>query len=311
MNTSSLLKSVFALSVRRKKHRRFELSIACAGPRPPWVNLDAAIRGRSLALGLAEDHPADHRNRNHLTVLVAFHNPGHFLDDCVESLMSQDHDRFNIVFIDDASTDGSSAALPMADPRVRVVKNATRQYAARNVHDTVVRLDEDEIVVVVDGDDRLSESDALSWIDAEYQKYDCWLTFGQFRYSHGVYGFAAPYADPAEFAQHRHLRWRATHLRTFRAGLYHRLADQDPTYSCIRDHQGNWRRSAADIALMMPLLDAAGFEKSRFCDRCLYVYNVENPNSWHHVDPQTQARNYRDIAALRPFAKLDTYKAKD
>jgi len=278
--------------------------------KPSMSELDSAVRGRSLALGCADvKGTRDGVRRNGFTIIVPFHNPGHFLDNCVESVLSQDYDRFNVVFVDDQSTDGSAKVIPFEDSRVRVTTNATRRYVTRNVHDVVCEMDEDEIIVVIDGDDWLSDCDALSWIDSIYNQQDCWLTFGQYRFSDGRYGWAAPFADASEFAQHRSLPWRASHLRTFRAGLYHRLADQDATYACMRGRDGNWWRSAADVALMMPLLDMAGFERAHFCDRCIYVYNIENPSSWFKTDRAVQAQNYDEIAALRPFAQINSYKA--
>ena len=49
---------------------------------------------------------------NKIKIIVPFYNPGKFLDRCVNSLLTQDYDNYEILFIDDCSSDGSFSKIP-------------------------------------------------------------------------------------------------------------------------------------------------------------------------------------------------------
>jgi glycosyltransferase involved in cell wall biosynthesis len=57
-----------------------------------------------------------------VTVLLAVYNGGAFLRDAVESVLAQTFTDFELLIVDDASTDDALAALP-EDPRIRVIRN--------------------------------------------------------------------------------------------------------------------------------------------------------------------------------------------
>jgi glycosyltransferase involved in cell wall biosynthesis len=276
---------------------------------PDWV-ADAAVRGRGMALDLlyARDAPAP-AAPNHIVVLTTFRNPGRFLERCVESLLAQDYDDFEVVFVDDASTDGSHRFVPEGDPRVRLVRNRRRMGGAYNLRRALARHCRPESVVAcVDGDDWLACDDALSHVDRFYREHDCWLMYSQFRLAGGGRGCSRPFASPADFGRLRD-DWRTSHLRTFRAGLFHAVAAQDPAYECLRDERGAWLDSAVDAALTFPLLELAGFDRVRYSEKVLYVYNDENPLNIHRADRPRQLENFEAVRRKRPFARVGDYRA--
>lgn len=272
---------------------------------PAWVD-EAARQGRAAALGAlypAADPPPERPNR--LVVVSAFRDAGDLLTAGVESVLGQDHERFRVVYVDDASTDGCARHVPVDDPRVRLVRRSRRRGLAANLHAVVTRLCRpDDVVVIVDGDDRLAAPDALRHVDEAYRRYGCWLTYGQFRYADGEVGFCEPFSAPRDVAFQRS-HWRTSHLKTFRAGLFHAVAGQDPRYDCLRGPDGRWLDAAVDAALMAPLVDMAGFGRVRYLDRVLYEYHDENPMSHHNRDVEAQARAFRHVWAQRPFARID------
>ena len=281
-------------------------------PTERWI-VDSAVRGRSMALAdlPAPAAPAMSRGRrNHLVVVVPFHNPGDALGRCVTSLRQQDHEDFETICIDDASTDGSRRLIA-PDPRIRIIVRPERQGLAQNLVDLLLRhCRRDDIVVCVDGDDWLTDPGALSLVDDTYRTYDCWLTFGQFEFANGDYGFSQPFASEDDFLTLREY-FRASHLRTFRAGLFHRLADQDPDFNCLKDDNGEWLTSAVDAALTCPLLEMAGFDRQRFIDRVLYHYNDEGPDHLHSSGRkrQRQIGNFECVRRKPRFRRVDQYDA--
>ncbi len=279
------------------------------GPVSGWI-ADSAIRGRSMALGdlFPVEQPRG-SSHNHLVVIVPFHNPGSALERCVRSLIEQDYENFEVLFIDDASSDGCGRYLSPDDPRFRVLRNAMPRGLVQNLIDVITRhCRAEDIIVCLDGDDWFACPDTLSQVNRAYHEHDCWVTYGQFQYVNGDYGFCQPFASPWDFQNLRRY-FRTSHLRTFRAGLFHRIADQDPNFDCFKDGTGEWITSAVDVALMCPLLEMAGFDRVRYIDRVLYVYNDENPNSIHRSARSRQIANIELISTKEPFRPIEHYVA--
>ncbi len=272
---------------------------------PAWV-ADAALRGRAMALDAMHPPLAAPMRRSRIVVVSAFHDAGDFLAASVESVLSQDYPNFRVIYVDDASTDGCGRHVPRGDPRVRRVRRRERMGLAANLRDVVTRLcDPDEVVVIVDGDDRLACADALTRVNDAYARWGCWVTWGQFRHADGSRGFSEPFTAPRDVALQRMHPWRTSHLKTFRAGLFHALAGQDPGWECLRDADGAWLTAAVDVAVMMPLIEMAGFGRARFIDHELYEYNDRNPRSHHNADRRAQLRQLEVVRARRPFARID------
>jgi glycosyltransferase involved in cell wall biosynthesis len=250
--------------------------------------------------------PSPTPRRNRIVVFTPFRDAGEFLARCMASLGEQDYGHFEVLCIDDASSDGSADAVPR-DPRFRLFRNESRAGLAANLHRAISReCRPDDIVVCLDGDDWLACPDALSFINDFYDRHGCWLMYGQFQFADGSRGFSAPFASERDFRDLRQY-FRASHIRTFRAGLFHCIARQDPNYDCLKDENGAWLKYAVDAALMHALLELAGFDKVRFNERVLYIYNDENPQNAHRAGRPEQEEWYSLLARRRPFARVDSY----
>ncbi len=243
-----------------------------------------------------------------ITVLLPFYNPGPFLAAAVESLTMQDYDSFRVVACDDASTDGSAAAIPRDDPRFTLVTNRRNSGGGLVMHRLISEhCDSDDIVVQLDGDDRLSAADTLSEVNRQYAEQNCWVLYGQYQTSSGAYGTSRPFPDRRSFDRLR-TRHAISHLRTFRAGLYHRIGEQNPGYSCMKDDAGAFVRVAMDVAIMNPLAELAGFDRVRFNDRVLYTYNVDNPRSVFRIDPDGERAMADLLRARTPLEQVTSYR---
>lgn len=96
-----------------------------------------------------------------VSVIVPVHNPGPAIEDCVASLLRQSlpPDAYEVIFVDDGSTDATPArldALAAEDPRVRVIHQENSGWAGkpRNVGIDASR---GEYVMFVDDDDHLGD----------------------------------------------------------------------------------------------------------------------------------------------------------
>jgi glycosyltransferase involved in cell wall biosynthesis len=85
-----------------------------------------------------------------VTVIVAVHNGERFLHPALESLYAQDYRPFEVVFVDDGSTDGS-AAIARSFPRIRYQHQDNQGLAA--ARNTGLARARGELVAYLDDDD--------------------------------------------------------------------------------------------------------------------------------------------------------------
>ena len=99
-----------------------------------------------------------------LSVVVPVYNVGHYLEECLDSLLGQSLVELEVIAVDDGSTDGSAAILrkrAASDRRLRVLTQANAgQGAARN---RAVAEARGEFVTFCDGDDRVP-TDAYAYL---------------------------------------------------------------------------------------------------------------------------------------------------
>jgi len=246
---------------------------------------------------------------NKIKIIIPFYNPGDFLEQCIATAMSQKYEDYKVIFVDDMSTDGSYDKLPHDNDKAIIIKNEIRKTALENIHDAIMNhCDEDDIVVLLDGDDWFPNKKVLQYVDEQYNEHDCWIMYGQASWTDGRRGFASAY-PVEEFRDVRNAPFRVSHLRTFRAGLYQSIKDQDPTFSHLKDDEGNFYRWSYDTAMMFSIMEMAGHEKTKFNDTILYIYNRDNPISEDKVNQQAQWDVHKAVSQKEPMIQIASYKS--
>jgi len=89
-----------------------------------------------------------------ISVIITTYNYGHFLPDCLESVLSQTVPPDEIVIVDDGSTDNTSEVIQpyLSNPRVTYIKTVNSGVsAARN---TAIAATSGDIIAILDADDK-------------------------------------------------------------------------------------------------------------------------------------------------------------
>ena len=132
-----------------------------------------------------------------LSVIVPVYNTEKYLRDCVDSILAQSFPDFELILVDDGSTDGSGAICDECaarDSRIRVIhqQNSGATVARRSG----VRIAQGEYVTFVDSDD---------WIDKDmYRIMLAWepadvLICNMYKYTNtGLYEIRG-YIDPGSY----------------------------------------------------------------------------------------------------------------
>jgi glycosyltransferase involved in cell wall biosynthesis len=233
--------------------------------------------------------------------------PGGFaeawIDRCLESLLRQTDSDWHAVVVLDRVGDGTvDRARRFAGARVRVVVNDEPRGALGNVVEGVRHhaCRDEDVVVTLDADDWLADEHALEIVRAHYaRRPDTLVTHGSWLWWPGLRDGVnnRPYTAE-EFATNirRHV-FRAGHLQTMKYTLFRRIPD-----AALRDRHGRYFRSAGDMALMLPALEIAGFERVTFVPERVYVYNRETPYNEDKVRSLEQRAVGLEILRRTPCA---------
>lgn len=104
-----------------------------------------------------------------LSVLINNYNYGRFLRECIDSVLAQNHPDFEIIVVDDGSTDGSQDIIrSYRDAVVPVLKDNGGQASSFNAGLAAAR---GEVLLLLDADDAFLPG-KLGAIDALYREHD-------------------------------------------------------------------------------------------------------------------------------------------
>lgn len=241
---------------------------------PPEI-LDRVEKNRRFSLDRMHPRlPEPTRHTWRVVVLSRFRDPGPWLDDCVESLLEQDHRDFLAIFIDDGSRRDYSPKMP-DDLRFVLLREGDRPGLAWQAASGRVR--PDDLVLPLDARDWLADPGSLGHINAFMNERACSAVYGQHRFSTGHAGVALPIARPGWFGRSQ-LRAACARPVAFRGDLLPQAAKglgPDP----------DW----AD-ALGLAALEAAGFDRSHFNERPIVVVNIEAREAASARGPASPAR---------------------
>jgi len=99
------------------------------------------------------------------SVIIVNYNGKHLLHDCLTAVLAQSSDRFEVIVVDNASTDGSAAYIETAFPAVTLVRlGANRGFSGGN--NEGVRHARGELIVLLNNDTIVGEGWLQGLVDA-------------------------------------------------------------------------------------------------------------------------------------------------
>jgi len=233
---------------------------------------------------------------HNLKVIIPFYNVENWIATNIESILGQTYKNFSCFYIDDVSTDESLTILEeySSDKRINIIKNEQKKYALSNIYHAIELADlkDDDIIIIIDGDDWLANDKVFEYINKIYTEEDVLLTYGTYiEYPSGKVPFnISSYSQ--EIVKNNAYRkdiWRASHLRTFKYKLWKNIKIED-----LKDKDGNFFRMTWDLAIMFPMLEMCN-GKFKFVENITYCYNLTNPINDHKVDHSLQLKLEKEI----------------
>lgn len=238
-------------------------------------------------------------------VVVAAWNAEPWIRDSLDSIAQQTDDDFTACVVVDQCEDLTDVLAAQRCENygwpciVREKKMTTIENQLLAIH-TMDRGNPEDVIVFVDGDDRLTHPDVFTTLRAHYAD-ETRLTYGSYESvpfsptCHPAQAYPPEVIATNSYREYartgRGILWN--HLRTFKYELFNQLGDAD-----FRDDTGHYGICAPDAAFMFPCLELAR-GRVKFIHDVLLSYNSENPLSEWRKDPKRVNRDH-DWILSRP-----------
>jgi glycosyltransferase involved in cell wall biosynthesis len=232
------------------------------------------------------------REQKHFVLIVPSFNNKNYVQKNLDSILSQEYENFRVIYINDASTDNTiKVARDYVNKKecankVHFIDNQSNKGALANIYQAVQTCQDEEIVVICDGDDWLCHPKVLEKLNAYYANSDTWLTWGNYKeYPNSTTEVCLPVDKKVlTSGSVRKEPWCFSHLRTFYASLFKKINKEDLM------HNGAFYSTCYDLAIMFPMLEMAR-EHAYFTKDIFYIYNRETPIN----DDKIKARQQRQM----------------
>ncbi len=285
-----------------------------------------------ICISLYAAWPASEKS---IVVIIPSYNNAKYCEGNLDSILSQKYTNFRVIYIDDRSSDGMSRMVDDYLQRREVdflsidfaeglgsdipdvteqferevnnekhfftlIHNVNRAGALANIYRAIMSTDDSDVIVLVDGDDKLSDKKVLQRVNESYSaKKEVWLTHGKLiEHPTGECKWSIPV--PEEIVKRNAFReFRCpSHLRTFYSWLFKKIDLNDLLY------QGEFFPMAWDMAIMYPMIEMAA-DKHVFHSRVNYIYNIANNLNDNKVNADLQNELDRIIRNMPPYQPLN------
>lgn len=266
-------------------------------------------------------------------IISAVYNMSQYLKANIDMLKHQDYDNFQVYFGDDLSTDDSCKVIEdnvKGDPRFHLIRHTEKKFSMGNICACIEAADpsDEDVIILVDGDDRLANNLVLTCINQTYADTNCLMTYGSFGTNGEKHKCCKAYPSfAATFNLFRFFKWRASHLKTFKYKLWKKINKSDLTitkqeyertiknallkgkiktwqnlkkvkYEDIVTAREEYVRRCDDKAFTLPMLEMAG-NRSVFINELLYEYDAQGAHDFGNSDKKWAQRFIRNAVFLK------------
>lgn len=253
---------------------------------------------------------------NTIYVVTPVYNAEKYIDKCIMSVAQQDYNNYEMIIIDDCSTDytyGYAKATINALPenirkKFKLVKNDVNRGAVYNQVNTISDKCGQGIVMLLDGDDWLVNDPNIFHMynniyneGAEFTYGSCWSICDKIPLIAQEY---PPEVKANKAYRNYKFNWNMpyTHLRTFSAELMHGYIHDNGYWAFKCPGTFEWLKAGGDTAVFYAMIEYADSDKVVCIPEIVYNYNDANPLNDYKINSDEQTKNANQvIASTSPF----------
>lgn len=241
---------------------------------------------------------------NNFIVIVPVYNAKKYIYRCLESILTQTYKNYELIVIDDCSTDNTYEIIKIVHAKFGNFTIHRHEYrvgvslvARIEGLKFISKKDEEYVIINIDGDDYLSNTNVFSYLNMVYQDENIWLTYGQYEpESHLYHNYCQPLENTRTYRKSG--VWITSHIRTYRKKVFDLIKDED-----LRDKNGNYYK-IGDAAVMFPLIEMCGLKRIKFISKVLYIYNDLNILCTMKIDSARQTAEAKEIRNKLEYEEL-------
>lgn len=236
-------------------------------------------------------------------VISPFYNAGKYVNECWKSIQCQTYSNYHVYFSDDNSDDHGIDTIPN-ELNITKIVNKNRLYALENTLNVLRKFEigDNDIIVILDGDDILPHKYVFNILNTIYQSTDVLFTYGTIGFLNDFKFWKMRYTEE-EFENIRKVKWKIAPLRTFKYILFQELLKQDPELTFALDNNKLMLTMPADMALFFPLIEIAGFDRTKFIPTPMYKYRLHEQND-HRINRSIQYKGEMIIRSKQSLNRL-------
>lgn len=242
-----------------------------------------------------------------LKVVVTSYNNEDWTETNIDAIVNQTYTNYEVLFVDDASSDTTfeiAEYLVGTNDKFKLIKhteNKTKAYTFTEHLPAFVN--DDDVVLFVDGDDWISHHDVFEYVAKYYVQHKSWVAYSKFIHYPSlteteVHG--RPHPDTIiRFNLFRQYPFIASHLKTMKGFLLKKINKEDFKF------QGNYVRFADDVALMYAALEMAPSDRIGVMNVVAYVYNESQSNKERNNEDMRRGQEGEvHIRSIHPYSVI-------
>ena len=240
-------------------------------------------------------------------IIIPLYNAEQWLARCLKTARAQNYDNYRVIIVNDCSTDNSKSAIENqieGNEKFTLISTPQNGGSLSSIKFGIDFADphDEDVIVLLDGDDWLARPDVLTILNNVYNNNDCLMTYGSYaEYPANIKGKFSRQL-PKNIIKEKLFRehiWVTSHLKTFKYKLWKNIKQED-----MLDNNGRIYAMAGDLCLMFPMLEMAE-ERSLFIEDILYVRNGANAINEHYVNRDLQEDLERIIRKKSVYPRLE------
>jgi hypothetical protein len=253
-----------------------------------------------------------------ITVIIPSYNNALYYKENIESVLNQQYSNYHIIYIDDASIDGTGKLVQEyiqqhgLQDKITLIQNTYNRKALANIYRAIHMCHPQDLILELDGDDALAHNTILKEINSLFSTYDIWLAYAQYKNvpeekaresKISIIGYAKP--TPPEFIASRDIRskWLWSGLRMFYAWLAQAIKLQDLLLP-EAPYKGKFFPTSKDSAIIYPMLEMAG-NKFMFIPSLWLMRNVDTPINDFKIGRELQKHCGAFLKSLPSYQLLE------
>ena len=229
------------------------------------------------------------------SVLIANYNNGRFLQEAIDSVMAQTYTHWEVIIVDDGSTDNSQQVYDRytSDPRFHIHYNNANRGCGFTKH-RCTEVANGEICGYLDPDDTLTPNALQVMVEAHAAHPECSLIYSQYYIADanlnisGISQHQRQLPAGETFLDHP-ISGAISQFATFKLACYRQTAGISPE-----------QKVAVDIDLYLKLEEMG---ETLFIPTPLYTYRMNTGNNISLGDNETMAKTWDIIARVRAWKR--------